>query len=98
MPAFSEGFGLPAAEAIACGTSVIATKDGAVAEVVGEAGLFFDPHDSDDIARAITQVAADATVLERLRQHCLPRSADLSWANSGARMLDLLEAHARRAR
>ena len=46
MPAFSEGFGLPAAEAITCGTPVIATKGGAVAEVVGSAGLFFDPHDS----------------------------------------------------
>jgi glycosyltransferase involved in cell wall biosynthesis len=97
MPAFSEGFGLPAAEAIACGTPVIATKGGAVAEVVGAAGLFFDPHDSDDIARAITRVAADASVLEQLRQQCLPRSAELSWANSAARMLDLLETHATRA-
>jgi glycosyltransferase involved in cell wall biosynthesis len=97
MPAFSEGFGLPAAEAIACGTPVIATKGGAVAEVVGAAGLFFDPHDSDDIARAITRVATDASVLEQLRQQCLPRSAELSWANSAARMLDLLETHATRA-
>ncbi|MGH7021501.1 MAG: glycosyltransferase family 4 protein, partial [Brevundimonas sp.] len=39
MPALSEGFGLPAAEAIACGTPVIATGGGAVAEVVGEAGV-----------------------------------------------------------
>jgi glycosyltransferase involved in cell wall biosynthesis len=98
MPAFSEGFGLPAAEAIACGTPVIASKGGAVAEVVGAAGLFFDPQDSDDIARAITRVAADASVLAPLRQQCLPRSAELSWAHSAARMLDLLEAHARRAR
>jgi glycosyltransferase involved in cell wall biosynthesis len=98
MPAYSEGFGLPAAEAIACGTPVIATKGGAVAEVVGAAGLFFDPHNSDDIARAITRVAADASVLEQLRQHCLPRSTELCWSHSGARMLDLLEAHARRPR
>ena len=97
MPAFSEGFGLPAAEAIACGTPVIATKGGAVAEVVGSAGLFFDPHDSDDIARVITRVAADASVLEQLRRQCLPRSAELSWANSATRMLDLLETHATRA-
>ena len=97
MPAFSEGFGLPAAEAIACGTPVIATKGGAVAEVVGSAGLFFDPHDSHDIARVITRVAADASVLEQLRQQCLPRSAELSWANSATRMLDLLETHATRA-
>jgi glycosyltransferase involved in cell wall biosynthesis len=98
MPAFSEGFGLPAAEAIACGTPVIATKGGAVAEVVRAAGLFFDPHDSDDIARAITRVAGDASVLEQLRVHCRPRSAELCWSHSGARMLDLLEAHAKRPR
>jgi glycosyltransferase involved in cell wall biosynthesis len=97
MPAFSEGFGLPAAEAIACGTPVIATRGGAVAEVVGEAGLFFDPRDSDDIARTIERVAADASVLAQLKRQCLPRSAELSWANSGARMLDLLEVHAKRA-
>jgi glycosyltransferase involved in cell wall biosynthesis len=97
MPAFSEGFGLPAAEAIACGTPVIATKGGAVAEVVGSAGLFFDPRDPDDIGRAISEVAGDATLLDRLQAQCLPRSAELSWANSGARMLDLLEAHARRS-
>jgi glycosyltransferase involved in cell wall biosynthesis len=96
MPAFSEGFGLPAAEAIACGTPVIATRSGAVAEVVGKAGLFFDPHDAADIAGAIRQVASDGALVERLRAECLPRAAELSWANSGARMLDLLEAHARR--
>ena len=98
MPAFSEGFGLPAAEAIACGTPVIATKGGAVAEVVGPAGLFFDPHDGDDIAQTIVEVAADSSSLDRLKQQCLPRSAELSWTNSAARMLDLLETHARKVR
>ena len=98
MPAFSEGFGLPAAEAIACGTPVIATKGGAVAEVVGAAGLFFDPHDRDEIARTIVDVAADASVLDHLKRESLPRSAELSWASSGARMLDLLETHARKVR
>jgi glycosyltransferase involved in cell wall biosynthesis len=98
MPAFSEGFGLPAAEAIACGTPVIATRGGAVAEVVGPAGLFFDPHDNDDIAKAISEVATNVSVLDRLKAECLPRSAELSWAASGAHMLDLLETHARRSR
>jgi glycosyltransferase involved in cell wall biosynthesis len=96
MPAFSEGFGLPAAEAIACGTPVIATKGGAVAEVVGQAGLFFDPRDAEDIARAVVEIAGDPSVLERLEGECLPRSAELSWSNSASQMLELLDTHARR--
>lgn len=98
MPAFSEGFGLPAAEAIACGTPVIATAGGAVAEVTGKAGLFFDPNDVDDIASVVAKVSSDAPMLERLRAECLPRAAELSWSRSGAQMLDLLEACARERR
>lgn len=95
MPAFSEGFGLPAAEAIACGIPVIATAAGAVAEVVGKAGLFFDPYDPADISRVIQRITSDAPTFDRLKAECLPRAAELSWANSGAQMLDLLESCAR---
>ena len=68
-----------------------------MAEVVGSAGMFFDPHDPADIGRTIAEVSASPAVLERLKAQCLPRSAELSWARSAEQMLDLLKAHARRA-
>lgn len=95
MPAFSEGFGLPAAEAMACGTPVIAARGSAVEEIVGPAGLFFDPANVGDIARVITRVFADEQVLATLRDLSLPQAAKLSWPTAAAAMLDLLEATAR---
>jgi glycosyltransferase involved in cell wall biosynthesis len=95
MPAFSEGFGLPAAEAIACGTPVIATADGAVAEFVQDAGVYFDPADDASIARAIIAVANDPALLERLRAAAPIQSAKLDWTRSASDLLAMLERTAR---
>ncbi len=45
QPSLMEGFGLPAVEAMACGTPVISSQAGSLPEVVGEAGVYFDPTD-----------------------------------------------------
>ena len=45
QPSLMEGFGLPPVEAMACGTPVISSTAGSLPEVIGDAGLFFDPLD-----------------------------------------------------
>jgi glycosyltransferase involved in cell wall biosynthesis len=51
-PSLAEGFGLPVAEAMACGTPVIASNIPVFDEVAGDAALLVDPRDTGAIARA----------------------------------------------
>jgi len=59
VPSIYEGFGLPAAEAMACGTPVIATRAGALPEVVGDAGILIPPGDTRAIIEAATSLLND---------------------------------------
>jgi glycosyltransferase involved in cell wall biosynthesis len=67
-PSLYEGFGLPAAEAMACGTPVIATTGGAFPEVIdhGETGWLVPPGDSRALADAIRMLMDDAGLRDRL--------------------------------
>ncbi|TET16338.1 MAG: glycosyltransferase family 1 protein, partial [Dehalococcoidia bacterium] len=63
-----EGFGLPAAEAMACGTPVIATRAGALPEIVGEqgTGILVPPADPPALAAAIKRLLADKQLRQRM--------------------------------
>jgi glycosyltransferase involved in cell wall biosynthesis len=52
-PSLYEGFGLPAAEGMACGTPVIGSTAGALPEVIKGGGIVVDPHDSAALAEAM---------------------------------------------
>jgi glycosyltransferase involved in cell wall biosynthesis len=56
IPSLYEGFGIPAAEAMACGVPLISTSGGALPEVVGDAGIVVPPADADALAKAILRL------------------------------------------
>jgi glycosyltransferase involved in cell wall biosynthesis len=58
LPSFLEGFGIPAAEAVAHGLIPVVTNDGALAEVTGPAAILVDPLDEQDIRRGLSEVLA----------------------------------------
>jgi glycosyltransferase involved in cell wall biosynthesis len=77
--AWLEGFGLTALEALAAGTPVVGYRAGAVAEVVGDAGLLVDDRDPDALGEALLTVLGDESLRSDLRARAKPRAARFSW-------------------
>ncbi len=86
-----EGFGMPALEAMACGTPVIAANTTSLPEIVGNAALLVDPLDPAAIAAAITRVVSDAPLRARLRAAGLARAAHFTWERCARATLAVLE-------
>ena len=92
VPSLYEGFGLPAAESMACGTPVVATSAGALPEVVGEdgAGVLVPPRDARALAMAIRQVLEDGSQRERMAKAGRERVENLfSWRKVAERTVEV---------
>lgn len=79
FPSLWEGFGLPAVEAMSCAVPVLASRRGSLPEVVGEAGLYFEPEDPAAIAASVLQLLRDPALREKLAGLARRRSADFRW-------------------
>jgi alpha-1,3-rhamnosyl/mannosyltransferase len=79
LPSLLEGFGLPVAEGIACGTPALVSHSGALPEVGGEACLHCDPYDVDSIAAGLDRLLGDDALHRALRACTHEQTRAFSW-------------------
>lgn len=92
FPSLFEGYGMPVAEAMALGTPVLCSSVTSLPEVGGEAVLYFDPRNPEDMARVITRMATEPGLAEELARKGRERVAALGGPQEMARAyLALLE-------
>lgn len=90
FPSYLEGFGLPAVEAMQCGAAMIASNRGSLPEVVGDAGLLFDPFDTSSLAHQLTRVVGNLELRNQLRHNSLGRVRLFSWRRSAEQTIELI--------
>jgi glycosyltransferase involved in cell wall biosynthesis len=88
-PSLYEGFGIPPLEAMACGAPVIASNRSSLPEVVGDAGLLFDPASADDLADRLIALARDTAGRERLIARGRERAKMFSWEKTVSATLEV---------
>ena len=79
FPSLNEGFGLPAVEAMACGTPVAASSAGSLPEIIGEAGRFFDPVSSLQMRDVIKDILSNDRIREEMKSCGLRRAKQFTW-------------------
>jgi glycosyltransferase involved in cell wall biosynthesis len=91
FPSFSEGFGIPLLEAMACGAPVITSNTSSLPEVVGDAALLVDPQDVKALGHAITRLLEDEQLREELRQKGYQRAGQYTWSAPASKMLSVYQ-------
>jgi glycosyltransferase involved in cell wall biosynthesis len=91
FPSTHEGFGLPPLEAMACGTPVVASRLGAIPEVLSDAALYVDLERPGEIADVLEELLADESLRTDLRDRGLLRASGYSWTKTAELLLKLYE-------
>jgi len=88
-PSLYEGFGIPPLEAMSCGTIVVTSNSSSLPEVVGDAGIFFDPTSPDELTDILLSLLGNSAERERLIANGHRRSQEFSWEKTVSQTLDI---------
>ena len=84
FPSSYEGFGFPVLEAMACGTPVLCSDRGALAEIAGEAALVISDISSQSIADGMIEILSDGTLRNELSKRGLYNAKQFQWSKSAS--------------
>lgn len=90
LPSECEGYGLPAVEAAACATPVIATTESPLPELLEGGGIWVRPGDEDALTNALRTLLTDEPARRAMGERARERAAALSWTTSAGAALDAL--------
>ncbi len=91
FPSFYEGFGFPVLEAMACGVPVVTSNVSSLPEVAGDAALLVDPHQPEQIAKAISQLLVDEKLRRDLVEKGLRHARQFTWERTARETLRVFE-------
>jgi glycosyltransferase involved in cell wall biosynthesis len=90
-PSLYEGFGLPPAQAMACGTPVVSSNASVMPEILGDAALLVEPLEAEAYAEALRRVLDDTPLRQDLVERGRRRAARYSWPEHARRTLQVYE-------
>ncbi|QQG40432.1 MAG: glycosyltransferase family 4 protein [Candidatus Levyibacteriota bacterium] len=91
LPSLYEGFGLPILEAMQYGCPVITSNVSSLPEAGGEAAIYVNPEDVDDMAKKIEMVISNKKIQEELREKGYKQAKKFSWERAAKETLKVLE-------
>jgi glycosyltransferase involved in cell wall biosynthesis len=91
LPSLDEGFGLPGIEAAACGAPLIATRNSAMPQWLGDAALYFEPTNASELRTLLDRVLRDKELRQYMHEQGIVRAGQLSWESAAQQVMNVFD-------